>query len=72
MQYDRWGVLPNAGGSRDQEAGLLDRMGWASATNNAFRGYITAPKLGAWIGANPELHDLYKYVIGLLEADGLI
>ena len=68
-KIDRWGALPNAGGLLDQEAGLLDRCAWASSVDKAVRGYTGAPKLSTWISSNPELHDLYKYVIGLLQED---
>ena len=69
---DRWGALPAAGGLLDQEAGLLDRMNWASAVYKACSGYTNAPQLAQWIKNNPDAHDLYKYVVNLLEEDGLI
>jgi hypothetical protein len=64
--------LPYGGGTRDQEVGLLDRMAWASATVSALSGYTNAPNLATWIKNNPELHDLYKDVVTMLNEDGLI
>lgn len=73
LQVDRWGALPTQGGLLDQEAGLLERMGWASAVYNAFRGRATARDVIRWIDSNPEAHELYAYVmqmIGLVD-DGM-
>ena len=66
LQSDRWGVLPDAGGLRDQEAGLIDRMSWASAVHNAFRGRLNARNVIGWIDANPEAYELYAYVKKLM------
>lgn len=68
-QVDRWGTLPVSGGLLDQEAGLLDKMAWASAVDKAVRGYTEAPNLANWIKTNPDAHDLYKYVVGLIDGD---
>ena len=71
-QVDRWGALPVAGGLRDQEAGLLDRMAWADAVYKAFKGRLgTDPeRLESWISNHEAEMDLYDYVQGLLRNDG--
>ena len=66
-QIDRWGTLPSGGGLDDEPLGYLNRCAWASAVHKAFNGRYGAKDVIKWIDANPDLFELYAYVVKIGE-----
>jgi len=67
-QLKRWHALPEAGGLRDQPAGLLQRMGHVADVYEAHRAYRTAlysypdTGLGQWEARNPDVMTILQRV----------
>lgn len=59
LQCERWGALPEAGGLRDQPAGMLDKMAYIVTVHKATKGYWSADDTVKWSERNPELWDFY-------------
>ena len=57
LQADRWGALPEAGGLRDQPAGMLDKMATLRNIWNLWQAYHNSPSPAEWAGNNPHLWD---------------
>lgn len=69
FQSMRWGDLPDTGGLRDQEAGLLDKMEASYNVYRAFKGVIGTKDIAKWSQANPGLWKLYWRVKDMLAKD---
>lgn len=73
-QVKRWGVLPEAGGLRDQPAGLLVRMAAVLDVYTANKAYYDAlmtydnpDHLAAWESRNRDVMDIVKETTRLRE-----
>jgi hypothetical protein len=51
--------LPEAGGLRDQPAGLLNKMAYVEAVYQATHGYWQADDTTKWADSNPDSWELY-------------
>lgn len=70
-QSQSWQALPEAGGLRDQPAGLLDRMGTSLRVYDAMRAYADSPAghEGEFANKNPRAWAIVLSVIGLRRGD---
>jgi len=69
-QAQSWQALPEAGGLRDQPAGLLDRMGASLRVHDAMRAYADSPAghEGEFAKRNPRAWAIVLSVMGLRRA----
>jgi len=58
LQHHRWGALPEAGGLRDQPAGLLAKMAHLHAVYSGIMAYRNAENPTKWAESNPGLFDI--------------
>jgi hypothetical protein len=61
LQHRRWGALPEAGGLRDQPAGMLSKMAHLSAVYSGIKAYYDAANAASWADANPDLWELVSH-----------
>jgi hypothetical protein len=71
LQAHRWGVLPEAGGLRDQPAGLLRRMTAAENVYNVYVALEHSDDYAKFINANPGAARMIEMVNGLRGKHGV-
>jgi len=59
--------LPFSGGTKDQPAGLLDRMTTAINVFHAWKGLFESPRKATWKLENPDEWDICERVMELRE-----
>lgn len=65
MQARAWGVLPCAGGLRDQLVGVLERMAMAENVYRAIKAWHSAVNWAQWSRANPADYEIVQHVTTL-------
>lgn len=65
-QYEAFGILPEAGGARDQRAGELDRMMAARNVRDLWRTYVRRPKGWMKVLSDRQAISIIERVKGLL------
>lgn len=69
IQAERWGVLPEAGGLRDQRLGEIKRMIVALNAYKIVKSYKNASSKADWIKNNPERWKLYTKIKGMRDGN---
>lgn len=57
----RWNCLPEAGGERDQPAGLLDKLGVLINIYESAQAYNQATDKAKWAEGNERLWEIYAW-----------